>query len=128
MSKLRTIVTPAGETLVVLPLPKYEALVNAATDAKEDEADLGAYEPAKAGLTSGAESISPPEICKLILNGDVRLKAVPEWRRRRHSEVAARAGIGQGYLSDLEHGKGSGAPDTLVEIADFLGVPADWIA
>lgn len=128
MSKPQTITTPGGETLVILPLAEYEALVDAAADADEDAADIAAYDEAKAALAAGEESILPPDVCKLILNGDSRLKAIRKWRGLQQSDVAAQAGIGQGYLSELEHGKRAGAAETLAKIARVLDVPEHWIA
>ncbi len=128
MTKPQTITTPTGETLVVIPLAEYEALVDAAADAEEDAADVAAYDQAKAALAVGAESILPAEICKLIIGGDSRLKAIRKWRGLQQSDVAARAGIGQGYLSDLERGKRAGAPESLAKIASVLDVPEHWIA
>jgi len=128
MSKPQTIITPSGETLVILPLAEYEALLDAAAGADEDAADVAAYDEAKAALAAGAEAILPPEVCKLLLNGDSRLKAIRRWRGLQQSEVAAQAGIGQGYLSDLEHGKRAGASETLAKIARVLDVPERWIA
>lgn len=128
MSKPQTITTPNGETLVVLPLAEYEALVDAAAAAEEDEADVAAYDEAKAALAAGDETILPPDVCKLILNGDSRLKAIRKWRGLQQSDVAAKAGIGQGYLSDIEHGKRAGAAETLAKIARVLDVPEHWIA
>lgn len=127
MRKPQIITTPAGETLVVLPIAEYEALVDVASEAEEDAADVAAYDEAKAALAVGAESVLPAEICKLILNGDSRLKAVRKWRGTQQNDVAAQAGIGQGYLSDLELGKRTGAPDTLSKIARVLDVPEHWI-
>jgi hypothetical protein len=128
MSKPQTITTPGGETLVILPLAEYEALVDAAADAEENAADIAAYDEAKGALAAGEESLLPPEVCKLILNGDSRLKAIRKWRGLQQSDVAAQAGIGQGYLSDLEHGKRAGAQETLTKVARVLDVPESWIA
>jgi len=128
MGKPQTITTPSGETLVILPLAEYEALLDAAASADEDAADVAAYDDAKAALTTSVEEILPPEVCKLILNGESRLKAIRKWRGLQQSEVAAQAGIGQGYLSDLEHGKRAGAPETLAKIARVLDVPERWVA
>lgn len=128
MSNPRTITTPGGETLVVLPLAEYEALVGAVAEAEEDAADIAAYDEAKAALAAGEETILPADVCKLILNGDSRLKAIRKWRGMQQSDVAAQAGIGQGYLSDLEHGKRAGAAETLAKIARALDVPEHWIA
>ena len=75
MSKPQTIITSSGETLVILPLAEYEALLDAAAGADEDAADVAAYDAAKAALAIGEEQMLPPEVCGLVLNGHSRLRA-----------------------------------------------------
>jgi transcriptional regulator with XRE-family HTH domain len=38
-----------------------------------------------------------------------------------------KAGIGQGYLSDLENGRRSGTPETIAKLAEALNVPVEWL-
>lgn len=127
MTKPQIITTPAGERLVIIPLAEYEALIGAAADAEEDAADIAAYDAAKEDLAKGAEEALPVDVCKLIMGGDSRLKAIRKWRGAQQSDVAAKAEIGQGYLSDLENGKRAGTPETLSKIARALDVPESWI-
>ena len=44
------------------------------------------------------------------------------WRGLTQAEVADKAGLTQGYLSDLESGKREGAPATLRKIAEAMGI------
>jgi DNA-binding XRE family transcriptional regulator len=128
MNKPQIIITPGGETLVILPLAEYEALIGAAADAEEDAADIAAYDEAKAALIKGEEGVLPAEVCKLIMGGDSRLKALRKWRGLQQYDVAVRAEIGQGYLSELENGKRTRSVDTLAKIAHVLDVPESWVA
>jgi transcriptional regulator with XRE-family HTH domain len=41
--------------------------------------------------------------------------------------LALKAGVGPGYLSDLESGRRKGTPETLKMIAAALDVPAQWL-
>ena len=127
MGNVQIIRTEGGEELVVLSRNEYDALVSAAGDADEDAADLAMYDSRKAALTS-ADDVLPAEVSELVLRGQTRLKAVRMWRRVAQGDVAARVGIAQGYLSDLENGRRSGSSDTLERLAGTLDVPLKWLA
>jgi transcriptional regulator with XRE-family HTH domain len=43
-------------------------------------------------------------------------------------ELAAKVGIGQGYLFDLENERRKGLASTLARLAAALDVPVAWIA
>jgi DNA-binding XRE family transcriptional regulator len=43
------------------------------------------------------------------------------------SALAAKAGVGQGYLSDIENRRRKGAPETLARLARSLDVPVKWV-
>ena len=127
MGNVQIIRTDGGEELVVLSRDEYDALVSAAGDADEDAADLAMYDARKAALT-GVDDVLPAEVSELMLRGQTRLKAVRMWRRVTQGDVAARVGIAQGYLSDLENGRRSGSSDTLERLAGTLDVPLKWLA
>jgi DNA-binding XRE family transcriptional regulator len=127
MSAVQIIRTPAGEELVVLPRADYDALVERA-DYDEDAADVAIYDARKAELAAGDAVLMPPQVSAAILRGQSRLKAVRLHCNVAQAEVAHKAGIGQGYLSDLENGRRAGTPETLAKIADALGAPIEWIS
>lgn len=127
MNPIQIILSPAGEELVVLPKADYDALVAAVEELDEDAADIAAYDEAKAALATGRDVALPPEVSRLILRGNTRLKALRLWRGVSQLKVAHIAGVGQGYLSDLENGKKAGAPETLASLAKALDIPAWWI-
>lgn len=129
MSDIQIIRSPSGEELVVLPKADYEALLAAAaSDADEDAEDVAMYDARKAALTAGQDGALPEEVSLLIIRGNSRLKAVRMWRKLLQSELAEKAGIGQGYLSDLESGRRAGSEDVLRSLAACLDVPMEWIA
>ena len=127
MSSIQTILSPSGDELVVLPRAEYEALVAAAAEADEDAADAAMYDARKAELADDPHATLPPEVSAMLLRGHGRLRALRKWRGIPQFKLAASAGIAQGYLSDLEHGRRSGSPETVDALARALDVPIAWL-
>ena len=121
------IVTPNGEELVLLSRAEYAALVEAATNAPEDEADVAIYDARKADLAAGRDFVLPAEVSAAMLRGDTLLKALRKWRGKSQIELAAATGLGQGYLSDLEAGRRRGTQETLEKIASALEIDPKWL-
>ncbi len=115
-----------GDELVVAPRADYEALVERADQEAEDADDLAVYDARKAELAVDGV-VLPPEVSAAMLRGDSRLRAIRRWRDRTQVYLEAETGIGQGYLSDLEHGRRAGTPETLAKLAQALDVPVDWV-
>ena len=128
MNDVQIIRSPSGEELVVLPRAEYEALLAAAAEAEEDAADLALYDARKAQLATGADDALPEAVSMLLLRGKSRLKAIRLWRKISQTQLADSAGIGQGYLSDLESGRRAGSSEVLRTLAGCLDVPLEWIA
>jgi len=125
MNAPQIIKTPAGEELVVLPKADYEALVHAADEAMEDAADIAIYDARKADAVAAAPL--PADISMAILRGESRLRAVRKWRGLTQSELADRAGLTQGFLSDLESHRRTASADTAERLAGALEVTVSWI-
>ena len=121
------IVTPNGEELVVLSRAEFDRLAALAAIAEEDAADVAAYDAAKADLAAGRDERLPAEVSALLLRGAGLVAAIRKWRGMRQTELAERAGVSQGYLSDLESGRRKGANETLEALAKALDVPAWWL-
>jgi DNA-binding XRE family transcriptional regulator len=119
--------TPNGEELVVIPRSEYQALLNRAEQDTEDAEDAAMYDARKAELVAGGV-VLPPEVSAAVLRGDSRLKAVRTWRGETQTRLNAKTGIAQGYLSDLETGRRTGAPETIAKLAQALNVPVEWLA
>lgn len=128
MGNVQIIRTPSGEELVVLPRADYEALLAAAAEGDEDADDVALYDARKAEHASGKGSTLPEAVGTLLLRGNSRLKALRLWREMSQTDLAEKAGIGQGYLSDLESGRRTGSSEVLQTLAECLDVPAEWIA
>lgn len=128
MTTIQIICSPSGEELVVMPRAEYEALLAAAAGEDEDDESVAIYDARKAALASGSDTVLPEAISLLLLRGNSRLKAVRLWREMSQTDLAEKAGIGQGYLSDLESTRRAGSDDVLRQLAQSLDVPIGWIA
>jgi DNA-binding XRE family transcriptional regulator len=127
MSAPQIIRTSSGEELVVLPRHEYEALLDRADRAAEDDEDVAIYDARKAELATG-DRILPAEVSAAVLRGESRLKAIRNWRDLTQQHLEFKTGIGQGYLSDLEKGRRTGTPETIAKLAQALEVPVEWLS
>lgn len=126
MAEPQIIRTPSGEEMVVIPREEYERLLAAAYDENAD--DVAIHDARKAELADDPDAILPPQVSAAMLKGDSRLKALRRWRGVAQSVLAAKAGVGQGYLSDIiESRRRAGAPETLERLARALDVPVKWV-
>lgn len=119
--------TPSGEELVVLTRAEYDALVEAAAEAEEDVADIATFDACMAEREAGRALDAPPEVTAAMLRGDSLLKALRKWKGISQTELAEKAGLGQGYLSDLEARRRRGTVETLAAIAKALEVDPAWL-
>jgi DNA-binding XRE family transcriptional regulator len=118
--------TESGEELVVLPRREYIALLARAGDeAAEDEMTRILGEEFKAALARGEDVALPEAVWEAIKAGESPVKVLRKHRGLTQAELAAAAGVSQGYVAELEAGRKSGAPDTLKALARALGVPLD---
>jgi DNA-binding XRE family transcriptional regulator len=92
--------------------------------AAEDEADSAAIKAEVARLASGDEIALPAEIAYRLANGESPVKVLRGWRGLMQGDVASKAGITQGALSDIERGRREPSMKVLHAIARALDVPA----
>ena len=126
MSHPQMIKTPAGESMVILPLKEYEQLREAA----EDFADVRAYDNARQRLAAGEDELVPARFGERILNGENPIRVWREYRglsvkelgRRRAPRPAGRANISAAYLSQLESGSRQGSLTTMKALTAALGL------
>lgn len=109
--------TPAGERLVVLSEQDYATLLEQA----EDHHDILAANEVRARVDAGEEAF-PSSVVEALLEGVAPVRAFREYRGLRAGELAEKAGISQGYLSEIESGKKSGSLGVLKRIAGVLGL------
>lgn len=125
--KTQFITTPNGEELAILPRADYEALVAAAADAEEDAADTAIYDACKAALANDPNSVLPAEVSAFMLRGERLATAIRKWRGLTQQDVAAKLGMAQGSLSDIENGRHRTAVNTVRALAKIYDVPEDWL-
>jgi len=73
-------------------------------------------------------SIFPDEVVRLnIMEGMSLLRAWREYKKLTQAEVAARAGISQPALAQMERNKTNPGKDTLRKLAKALGVEVEQL-
>ena len=97
---------------VLLPADELAELV-------EDAAALAAYE-----RTRGEETVPITVVDRLLANENP-VKVWREYRGLTLSALAGKAGIGKGYLSQIERGTRQGPVATMKKLADALNVDLD---
>ena len=110
---------------MVIPRREYERLIAAAHD--EDADDVAIYDARKAELSGDPDALLPASVGAAMLRGESRFKALRRWRGLSQSALAAKAGVGQGYLPDIENRRRTGAPESLQRLARALDVPVKWV-
>jgi DNA-binding XRE family transcriptional regulator len=125
--KAQFITTPNGEELAILPRADYEALVAAAADVEEDAADAARYDTCKAAMARDPKSVLPVEVSALMLRGERLATAIRKWRGLTQQDVAAKLGIAQGTLSDIENGRHRTGANSVSALAKIYDVPEDWL-
>ena len=119
---VQTLTTESGDELVVLSRRDYDALLARCGD--EDAEDRMTLILAAEGR---AEAPLPEAVSAAILKGDSVLKALRNWRGLTQVQLAEAAGIGQGFLSELEARMKTGSAETLAKLAQRLDVPVGWL-
>lgn len=119
--------TPGGEDLIVLTRSTYDALVLRAEAAagytpEEDAADLATVRAYHIARERGEALLIPGEVVEAILDAENPVGPLRRWRGLTQVELAARAGLAQSHLSQIERGRRGGL-DSLRKIAKALDMP-----
>jgi DNA-binding XRE family transcriptional regulator len=113
--------TPKGDDIVILARKEYDQLIAAAG---EDVADAEAARRALDRRGKGEHSLTSAEVDQLLA-----AKTPLAFYRKRagltQATLAERAGIAQGFLSEIEAGRKSGDVQTLRKIAELLKISLD---
>lgn len=121
MSRLNAFTTPGGEEMVILSRADFDRLAAAS----EALADVAAYDEVKGRLAAGEDEMVPAAVVDAILAGEHPIRV---WRRHRGlavNELAEKASLSQGYLSQIETGRRQGQVDVLKRISEALAVTVD---
>lgn len=114
---MQKITTPNGETLVILPLKEYEALV--------DQSDIAAADRVKADVAAGRDEMVPGEIANRLLDGENPVRVWRSYRGMSARELAASSGLSAPYISEIESGKKEGSVTAMKKIAAALSLSLD---
>jgi DNA-binding XRE family transcriptional regulator len=114
---MQTITTPNGETLVILPLADYEALL--------DQADIARALKVVANIAAGRDELVPAAIVDRILDGENKVRVWRSHRGLSARELAEAAGLSAPYISEIESGKKEGSIAGMKKIAAALRVDLD---
>ncbi|MBO6755483.1 MAG: helix-turn-helix domain-containing protein [Roseibium sp.] len=114
---MQKFITPNGETLVIMPLADYEALI--------DAADIAAADKVKADISAGLDELVPGNVVHRIVHGENPIRVWREYRGMKAKDLAAAADITPAYLSEIETGKKDGSIKAIKAIAAALKVDMD---
>ena len=121
--KIQTIQTPAGEDLIVLSRRDYDAMLAQLGDEEaEDRMTLLVAAESRGG------EILPAAVSAAVLQGSSLVKALRIWRGMTQVQLAALAGLNQGFLSAIEARSKQGSVETIAKLAKALDVPQGWLA
>jgi len=126
--KPKFIDTGAGGEIVILTRAEYDELVARAEDAEEEAELRTIYDARMEDVLRRPDALLPAEVSAYLMAGDRLLRALRRWRKMTQGELAKRAGLAQGYVSDLESGRLEGTSETLASLARALGVSEGWLA
>jgi len=126
MGNVQTILTPAGEELVVLDRRDYDALRARAGDERaEDAMTTRVVAASKARLAAGSDVALPATVWESIEAGEHPVKVLRRHRDLTQVSLGKAAGLTQGYIATIEARDKQGSPRSLKAIARALGVPID---
>jgi ribosome-binding protein aMBF1 (putative translation factor) len=113
---------PQGDDIVILSRKEYDQLIAAAN---EDATDAETLRRSIARVKSGKEETFTSTEVDAFLAAKTPLAFFRKKRGVSQDDLAKRAGITQGYLSEIEIGRKSGDVRTLRKLADALKVTLD---
>jgi DNA-binding XRE family transcriptional regulator len=129
MTKPQIITAPSGDELVVLPRDEYERLLaGLGHEPAEDIVGARIVRDALAAEQRGEEIFLPEETWVRIEGGMHPVAAIRKFRGMTQVHLAAKAGITQGFLSEIENRRKTGDVSVLKRIAAALAAPLDLIA
>tara|TARA_R110000868_G_scaffold226645_4_gene479329 strand:- start:44 stop:391 length:348 start_codon:yes stop_codon:yes gene_type:complete len=104
--------------MVMIPEADFKTL----TDVLEMKQDVAAFDHA----ILNADEFYPSELAKELLRGDrTPAHIFRRYRGFTQNDIAAKVGISQGMLSDIERGVKEGSLGTLMALAKALDVDLD---
>jgi len=111
------IVTPSGETMVVMSLDEYEALL--------DAADIAAADRVLANVAEGRDEFIPSAMVDRLLSGESLIRVWREYRGLDVATLAVKADVSSELLSQVEVGERTLSEAQLMRIATALNLTVD---
>jgi DNA-binding XRE family transcriptional regulator len=90
---------------------------------EEDAAAARLIARARRELAAGREILIPLAVADRLAEGENPIKVIRQWRKLTQQQLAAAAGISQGYLSEIENGGRQGPLALHQTLARVLEVP-----
>jgi DNA-binding XRE family transcriptional regulator len=110
--------------MTILPAADFRAM----EEIMDNLSDINAVITFRERLAAGQEDLVPAEFVNRILDGENKVRVWREYRGLTARDLAARAEISGGYLSQIESGDRDGSFDTIKKIAAALGISVDDLA
>ncbi len=111
------IVTPSGETMVVMSLDEYEALL--------DAADIAAADRVLTNIAEGRDEFIPSEMVDRLLSGESLIRVWREYRGLDVATLAVKADIDSELVAQVEAGERTLSEAELTRIATALNLTID---
>lgn len=128
MTRPQILRTEAGDELVVLTRPEYDALLAAAGDGgAEARAVARIVEASDAAIARGDEILLPDWLAIETARGETPFKVIRRRLGRTKHDVAQNAGVSQRAVSDLERGGAEATQEIRARIAAALDVDPAWL-
>jgi ribosome-binding protein aMBF1 (putative translation factor) len=94
-------------------------------EALEDAGDHAAVRASKARMSRNEDDALPIAFYRRIRSGEHPIRVWRDYRGLGLNELAARAKVARGYLSEIETGKKPGSVAALKRVADALNIALD---
>ena len=94
-------------------------------EALEDADDRAALRTSKARINRGEDDALPVALYRRIRSGEHPVRVWRDYRGLGLNELANRAKVARGYLSEIENGKKAGSAAALRRIAEALNISMD---
>ena len=118
------ITTAGGDRLAVIPEAEYTRML----EALDDRADADAVRVFNQRLADGEEELMPAEFVNRIIDGENKINAWREFRGMTARQLAEKAEISAGFLSQIEKGERDASFETIKKIAAALKISVDDLA
>lgn len=122
MSKTQIIYDEAGvPAFVVIPYARFRAIApEAAEAALSDEALFD-----RAVVEADGGAAVPHDVMVRLVDGENPLKVYREWRGLTQADLAAKIGVSEGYVSQVERGSRTLSRKAVAAAAAALGITPD---